>query len=333
MMSAALMGPLTAAAQKKKQIMTVTGMIDAASMRQTLPHEHILVDFIGAEEVNPPRWDREVVIDKVLPHLQEARNAGCQTLIDCTPNYLGRDVGLLKQLSSQTGLFIVTNTGYYGGSDHKFLPQHAFTETAEQLAQRWIQEWQSGIDGTPVKPGFMKISVNNGHLSDISLKLIHAAALTHRKTGLTIASHTGGAVPAFQQIEVLKSHRIDPSAFIWVHAQKENDTQQYVKAAREGAWVSLDGLRSNNIGDYLSRLTALKRERCLDKVLLSHDAGWYDPGEPDGGEFTPFTVLFRQMIPALEHEGFTEREILQIIQHNPANAFAIGLKKWRKKRR
>src|SRR5690606_30084934 len=128
-------------------------------------------------------------------------------------------------------------------------------------------------------------------------------------------------------------HRIDPSAFIWVHAQKENDTQQYVKAAREGAWVSLDGLRSNNIGDYLSRLTALKRERCLDKVLLSHDAGWYDPGEPDGGEFTPFTVLFRQMIPALEHEGFTEREILQIIQHNPANAFAIGLKKWRKKRR
>src|SRR5690606_7987936 len=136
-------------------------------------------------------------------------NAGCQTLVDCTPNYLGRDVGLLKLLSEKTGLYVITNTGYYGGSNHKFLPSQAFTENAEQLAARWIREWQQGIDGTPIKPGFMKISVNPDHLSDISLKLIKAAALAHLKTGLTIASHTGPAVPAFEQMEVLKTHRVD----------------------------------------------------------------------------------------------------------------------------
>lgn len=330
--STAMMGSTGAlASPKRRQVMTVSGMIDVSSMRLTLVHEHILVDFIGAEEVNPPRWDREQVMEKVLPFLEEARNAGCQTFVDCTPNYLGRDVGLLKQLSEKTGLSIITNTGYYGGSNHKFLPAHAFTETAEQLSKRWILEWQKGIDGTPVKPGFIKTSVNPEHLSDVSLKLIQAAALTHLKTGLTIASHTGPAIPAFEQIEVLKSNKINPAAFIWVHAQSEEDPQQYVKAAREGAWVSLDGLRNTNVSDYLSKLLLLKREKCLHRVLISHDAGWYDPEKPDGGEFVPYTALFRQMIPAMEQEGFNETEILQLIQGNPANAFTIGVKKLKRK--
>ena len=319
-------------AAERRRVMSVKGIIDASMMGQTLIHEHILVDFIGAEEINPPRWDREAVIAKVLPHLEEAKSAGCKTFVDCTPNYLGRDVVLLKQLSEKSGLHIITNTGYYGGSDNKFLPAHAFTETAAALADRWRMEWEHGIDATVIKPGFMKISVNPGHLTDISLKLIQAAALAHKKTGLTIASHTGPAQPAFEQIEVLKANRIDPSAFIWVHAQNEEDHHQYVKAAREGAWVSLDGLRAENIQDYIERLLFLKKERCLDRVLLSHDAGWYDPAKPDGGDIREYTVLFRKLLPALEQDGFVESEILQLIQANPATAFAIGVKKWKKKR-
>lgn len=321
------------AAGKSKKVMTVRGVIDAVAMRNTLVHEHILVDFIGAEEVNPPRWDREKVIRKVLPYLEEARNAGCHTLVDCTPNYLGRDVALLKLLSEKTGLNIITNTGYYGGSDNKFLPAHTFQETPDQLAERWIREWRDGIDGTPVRPGFMKISVNPSHLSDVSLKLIHAAALTHLKTGLTIASHTGPAIAAFEQMETLKMNKVDPSAFIWVHAQNESTLEHYARAAREGAWVSLDGLRQENVDDYVERLGYLKKEKCLHRVLVSHDAGWYDPGKPDGGEFREFTVLFRKLIPALEQQGFEESEILQLIQSNASNAFAIAIRKWKKKRK
>lgn len=321
------------AAKRKTQVMTVTGLIDASAMGHTLPHEHILVDFIGAEEINPPRWDREEVFNKVLPFLEEASASGCHTLIDCTPNYLGRDVALLKQLSEKTGLNIITNTGYYGGSDNKFLPAHTFTETADQLSSRWIKEWHGGIDGTPVKPGFMKISVNPANLSDVSLKLIQAAALTHLKTGLTIASHTGPALPAFQQIEVIKRNKIDPSAFIWVHAQNETDMNQYVKAAREGAWVSLDGLRDDNVDDYVQKLIFLKKEQCLHRMLVSHDAGWFDPGKPDGGEFRGFTALFKRLIPALEQAGFVETDILQLIKLNAASAFSIGVRKLKKKRK
>lgn len=318
--------------KKKKQVMTVTGPIDASAMGNTLPHEHILVDFIGAEEINPPRWDREEVMEKVLPYLEEAKSAGCHTFIDCTPNYLGRDVVLLKRLSEKSGLHMITNTGYYGGSDSRFLPAHTFHETADQLAERWIAEWQSGIEGTEIKPGFMKISVNAGPLSEVSRKLITAAAMTHLKTGLTIASHTGPAIPALEQIEILKSNKVDPTALIWVHAQSESDLNYLVEAAQAGAWVSLDGLNDQNITDYIHKLSHLKKEKCLDKVLLSHDAGWYDPGKPEGGELRGYTVLFRKLIPALEQEGFDESEIIQLIQKNVENAFSIGIKKWKRRK-
>jgi phosphotriesterase-related protein len=62
---------------------------------------------------------------------------------------------------------------------------------------------------------------------------------------------------------------------------------------------------------------------------LSHDAGWYDPGKPQGGELRGFTSLFKKLIPALEQEGFNESDIIQIIQTNAANAFSIGIRKFK----
>ncbi len=311
-------------------VMTVTGPIAPGDMGVTLTHEHILVDFIGARLIDPERWNRDEVADRVLPFLDEVKSLGCRTFVDCTPNYLGRDVELLKQLSQTSGLNIITNTGYYGGSDHKFLPEHAFTDTAEQLAAKWVNEWKLGIEKTGVKPGLIKISVNAGTLSEISRKLIRAATLTHLRTGLTIASHTGPAVAAMEQIAILKKERVSPSAFIWVHAQNEKDTATHVEAARDGAWVSLDGLNDDNVEWYVEQLNHLKGEKCLDRTLVSHDAGWYKPGEPGGGDFRGYSALFTKLIPALRQAGFAQSDIDQLIRVNPMNALTIGVRRLKK---
>ena len=83
-------------------IMTVTGPISAGQLGTCLIHEHILVDFIGAAKYDPQRWNDDDVVKKVLPYLQEVKNAGCKTIVECTPNYLGRDVQLLQRLSKQS---------------------------------------------------------------------------------------------------------------------------------------------------------------------------------------------------------------------------------------
>jgi phosphotriesterase-related protein len=306
----------------RAHVMTVNGPIHPEQMGWTLIHEHILVDFIGAANIDPNRWHHQSVISKMLPRLLELKKLRCNCFVDCTPNYLGRDVRLLKKLSDKSGLHFITNTGYYGGSDHKFLPAHSFTESAAQLSERWVQEARSGIDGTSIKPGFIKISVNDGPLSPISRKLIEAAALTHKKTGLPIASHTGGSIAAFEQLEVIEKAGADSASFIWVHAQNETDWSRYIAAVKKGCWVSLDGISEDNIEEYISRLKFLQEEKSLHRTLVSHDAGWYDPDRPDG-EMRKYTPIFTELIPALSKRGFSEDEIDLLMTINPSSAFTV----------
>jgi phosphotriesterase-related protein len=94
-----------------------------------------------------------------------------------------------------------------------------------------------------------------------------------------------------------------------------------------GAWVSLDGLNETNAENYLKMIKNLKESNLLPKVLLSHDAGWYHPGEENGGEFRGYSVLFEKLIPLLEKNGFSKKEINQLMVKNPANAFAIRARK------
>jgi len=308
-------------------IMTVKGPVPAAKAGTWLTHEHILVDFTGADSIKPGRYERAAVINKVLPYLREAGEKGCSTFAECTPEYLGRDPELLRLLAGSTGLNILTNTGFYGAVNNKYIPSFAFSLSPEQLAQIWIDEWEKGIGKTGIKPGFIKIAVERDSLSEFHRRLVRAAAITHLKTGLVIASHTGPSLPAFQQLEVLKAEGVSPEAFIWVHAQAEKDAGVLCKAASKGAWISIDNLSDNNVADFVSLLKAIKEKGCLGKVLISHDAGWYDPVKEEGGDFRGFTTLFDRLIPELKNNGFTDADVNQILKINPSKAFAVRVRK------
>ncbi len=308
-------------------VITVNGKIPATSMGTTLIHEHFLVDFIGADKISYDRWDKDEVIKTVLPYLHEVKKYGVKTILDCTPAFLGRDIILQKRLSDESGLQILTNTGYYGAVGNKYLPHWAFTETYEQIAKRWINEYENGIENTNIKPGFIKIGVDPGHLSELHQKLLKAAAVAHLQTGLTICSHTGPAVPAFEEIEILNEMNVHPSAFVWTHAQLEKDKTLHIKAAIEGAWVSLDGIGWGDFEEYADSIDNLKKAGMLHQVLISHDAGWYKPGEKDGGNITGYTNIFTELIPLLRGRGFSKKDIQQLLVKNPAEAFSIRVRK------
>lgn len=306
-----------------EEIITVSGAVPSGEMGLTLIHEHVLVDFIGADSTGYHRWDRNIAAQVILPKLHEAKEAGVQTIFDCTPAFLGRDPILLRILADSTGIHFVTNTGLYGARDNLYLPKYAFTESADQLAARWIDEFENGIEDTGIRPGFIKISVAPDSLSPLHEKIVRAAARTSKATGLTIASHTGPFLPAFQQLELLASEDVTPDKFIWVHAQNEEDIGKHAEFAERGGWVSLDGLAWGDLDPYLVIVRNMKESGHLDRLLLSHDAGWYSPGEPDGGDFRGYTVLAEKFIPLLKENGFTQEEIDQIVVVNPQKAFAL----------
>jgi predicted metal-dependent phosphotriesterase family hydrolase len=319
--------PKLSASKDKKVVMTVLGPIDANAMGFTLTHEHVLVDFIGAGKISKSRYDPEEVFHIALPFLKEIKAQGCDTLIECTPAYLGRDPELLKRLSVASGLNMVSNTGYYGAVNEKYLPAHAHTESAEQLSARWINEWKKGIEGKGIKPGFIKTSVDKTPLTPVQQKIISAAALTHLATGLVIAIHTGNGEAAKEQLAILKSHGVRPDARIWVHAQNEQDIGYHIEAAKLDSWVSFDGVNPESIRAYVNFLQAMKKENLLHRVLVSQDSGWYHVGEPKGGTFNSFTCIFTEFIPALQKEGFIQDDIDLIFKKNPAAAFVVDVRK------
>lgn len=309
-----------------EEIATVTGPVSPDQLGTTLPHEHILVDFAGAEVVDPDRYDRSAVIEAALPRLRALRRAGGEALVECTPAYLGRDAAVFRELSRRSGVTILTNTGYYGANDDRHLPPHAFEESADALADRWIREREEGIDDTDVRPGFVKIGVDPGSLSQVDARLVRAACRTHVETGLTVASHTGPAVPAFEQLAILREEGVDPSAWIWVHAQNESDLSRHVEAARRGAWVEFDGYGPDATDEYVRILSEMRDAGVLDRILLSQDNGWYHVGEPGGGTFRPYDPLLAELVPALRQEGFGEDEIRRLTATNPAEAFTVSVR-------
>ena len=313
---------------KQPLIQHVNGTQMVSSDDIWLTHEHILVDFVGADSIQPNSWDHETVIKEVLPFLDELKEFKVNYFVDATPNYLGRDVMLLKEIADRTGIRIVTNTGLYGARNNKFIPEYAREMTAENLAGMWISEFENGIDGTSIKPGFIKIGIDNAAtLSPMHEKLVRAAALTHLKTGLTIASHTGKAEGLWPQLNILKDAGVSPEAFIWVHAQSENNNDNFLKAAKMGCWISLDGL-GWELHKYVEKILFAKQNGILDKILISHDAGWYDP-QKESQNIKPYTNIFRKLYPELKSKGFTEDEFKLLISLNPSKAYAIKVRKGR----
>ncbi len=210
---------------------------------------------------------------------------------------------MLQRLAEISGLHLLTNTGYYGANGGKHLPAHARTESAEALARRWADEWRDGIEGTGIRPGFIKIGTDAGPLPEVNQKLVRAAARAHLASGLTIAAHTGDGRAAIQELAILEEEGVHDSAFIWVHAQNERDTALHARAAASGAWVEFDGISPQAIARHVELVRAMKARGLLGRVLLSHDAGWYHVGEPRGGDYWPYDTLMAQFVPALRAAG------------------------------
>jgi predicted metal-dependent phosphotriesterase family hydrolase len=308
------------AQHRKHSINTVRGPLPSEKLGIPLMHEHVLVDFVGADKVSRDRYNPEEVFGVALPFLQELYAAGCRTLVECTPAYLGRDPALLIKLSKASGLNIVTNTGYYGAANDKFIPQHAYNETPEQLADRWSQEFTESIERTNIRPGIMKIGVDKGPLSEIDAKLVRAAALTHLRTGLTIASHTDDGVAALEELNLLKKEGVAASAFIWVHAQSEPQTEKHFNAVKQGAWVEYDGISEESLDKHINLVKSMIDRGFIHRTLVSQDAGWYDVGKPGGGKYRGYKTLFTRFIPELKKSGVSEAQVRRLLVDNPKEA-------------
>ena len=317
----------TSFATPSASIQTVLGPIPASSLGFTLPHEHVMVDFIGAQKTDRARWNVDQVVVRMKPFLMAAKQSGIRGFVDCTPAYLGRDPRVLKKLAQDTGLHILTNTGYYGDGKGLYLPESAQSESSSEIAKRWLLEWQDGIDGTGIRPGFIKIRVDGeeaerSRMTEMDRKILGAAAQVSSKTNMAVTCHSPGPSGLAATLS-FAAQGGKPAKFIVAHCD-DNGVELNRKIAAAGSWVSIDSIGRKPVKDYLSIVMPLL-EKSPDRLLMSMDSGWFHVGEPDGGKIDGFTALPDQFLPALREAGVSPAQISRITVENPATVFTSSV--------
>jgi len=196
------------------------------------------------------------------------------------------------------------------------------------LADMWIAELTEGIQDTSIRAGFIKLAMSDDGPTMLEIRNLKAAAKASQRTGAVIASHTITGKVARKEMDVLEEAGLDLDRFIWVHAQTETDPAVLEEAARRGAYLELDsvGAPFQSQADLLETILAIIQADYADQLLLSHDAGWYNPALPDGlpeEGFRGYTALTKEFLPALLERGITEEQVRLITVDNPARAFAF----------
>jgi phosphotriesterase-related protein len=312
---------------KNRYIQTVLNRIPADSLGLTLPHEHLYTDLRGPRVPNYARSNPDHVVSVMKPYLDEISHFGVKALVECSTIGVGRNPIILKKLALNTPIQIIAPTGVYRQA---FVPPDLISKSSSELADMWVRDITEGIEGTDVKAGFIKMAVSDEGITPLEAKNLKAAFLASQKTGAVIASHTIGGKLALEEMDLLENFGLDLKRFIWTHAQSETDITYHQEAAKRGAYISIDAIGSGWAPDedMLEYTLALIEAGFNEQILLSHDAGWYDPsqsnGHPADNGIRGYTALFKSFLPELRFRGVNEDIITRITKQNPGKAFAFS---------
>jgi phosphotriesterase-related protein len=308
-----------------KRIHTLKGSVETDSLGLILPHEHLFTDLRGPHVPGYAEGEPSAVVQVVEPFLAEASAAGVTALVECSTVGVGRNLSVLKRLADATSIQIVAPTGVYREA---YIPDSLLDAAEEDLAELWTTELLEGIEGTSIRAGFIKLAMSDDGPSALEIRNLKAAARASQDTGAVIASHTIGGQVAQREMDILEAAGLDLQRFIWVHAQTEPDLSILREAVGRGAFLEFDsvGAPFQPQAELLETVIALIGAGFINHLLLSHDAGWYNPARPDGlpdEGYRGYTALIRDFLPELLRRGITEEQVRLITVDNPARAFAF----------
>lgn len=304
---------------------TVLGDVPLSDLGMILPHEHLFTDLRGPNVNNYAQDEPDLVLQVLHPYLAEAEQAGVTALIECSTIGVGRNIGILRHIAEHSPIHIVAPTGIYREA---FTPEQFLTSTIDDLCELWIQELTQSIESSASRAGFIKIAVSDDGPTALEERNIRAAARASKATGAVVASHTIGGRAALDELGILQDEGLKLDRFIWVHADSEADLDFHRKIARLGAYVEFDfiGQPGTVPEATVEKIRSLMDEDLGDRILLSHDAGWFQPGnlngQPEGG-IRGYTYLSDEFIPLMMRKGFDHQTVKQLIEDNPKKAFAI----------
>jgi phosphotriesterase-related protein len=308
---------------------SVLGNIEPKDLGFTLMHEHIISMNPSMAQAFPQWFNRQETISIAINQLQYTKLLGLNTIVDATPFNLGRDILMLEEVSKKTGVNIIASTGFYF-VDEPFLRNWE----PEYLRDLLLQEIESGIQGTSIKPGVIKCASEDA-ISETNEKLLRVAARAQKQSHLPIITHSSSVNKnGLHQQEILLDEDVDVSKLVIGHCGDTTDIDYLESLLGNGGFIGFDRFGLDILLPMESRLEVcaeLLKKGYEDQIVLSHDYcvffDWFPPEimpmvMERGASRWSYHHIFEDIIPRLLEQGATENQIHMMTVENPRKIFS-----------
>lgn len=284
-----------------------------------LPHEHVFVDLRTPDQPGYAEADTASVVEVMSPQIEAIKALGVTALVEATTGGVGRRADIDRAVSLAIDFPIVVPTGNYR---EPWIPEWVRDADEAHLADWMLEELDEGIRGAGFKAGWIKLSAGDDGMTPLETRILRAAVKAARNTNAVIGSHTIRGRVVHDQLDVIEAHGYTAARFISIHTQEEPDFDMQMSVARRGAWIEYDHVGRTDDETVITQILRVLDAGFGDRLLLSHDLGWFDPALPGGGSPRPYTHLSEVLLPALRQRGVDEATVTLLTQTNPFNAFA-----------
>lgn len=311
-------------------IMTVTGEIAADQLGHTLAHEHLYCDI---SKYSGRADNRVMDVELVADELADFHEAGGRSIIEMTPEGIGRDAVKLREISEASGVQVISGMAFY---DESTYPEWLHTASVDQIADYLVRQIEEGSEG--VRAGLIgELASHNEPAPNPSGYQLHepesrvfvAAAKAQKRTGVAISTHASLGRAGHAQLNVLERAGADLARVVighcdahW-HEDIDLDLQYYLPILERGAYCQFDligwtELASDEIR--AERIATLVKLGYASKVTLSTDTCRLSHLHRNGGR--GFDYLWKSFLPRLRQRGVNENEIHSMLVDAPRTVLA-----------
>lgn len=334
-------------------IRALNGNFKKEELGFTLPHEHILIDMISCVDEMPyPEFHGKITCsnrylmvsdpyyiqenaaytdeDTAVRELLLFKEYGGKTIVDATPDDIGRDVSKLARISEKTGVNIIVGCGHYTDPS---LSEKVHNMTVSEMTDEILNDLTVGIQGTDMKAGIIGEIGTSADITPTEWKSVEAALLASRETGAPIHFHTSlWEENGIEIIKLAKKLGTDLSRICIDHIDVDLREDYCLRLLEEGVWIEFDncgkeffmpprdcGKIRGKFAYDMERAEMIKKlieKGYGDKLLMTNDICLKTMLAEYGGN--GFMHVARTMVPMLRYIGVDEADITRLTITNPA---------------
>lgn len=282
-------------------------------MSYTLMHEHIYLDLSKVKQNPDCLLDS---FDLMVAEFKALKQKGVSRIVDVTNMGIGRNIAYVERIQQQSGVEIVSATGCY---KEPFLPEWFYLENIEQIAQRFIDEIEIGIEGSPRKAQIIgEVGSGFDDINEQEQKLLRSAALASLATGKWITTHTSLGRFGEEQLDLFAEMGLSAEKVIIGHTDLAGDQDYLFRLLDRGAMVEFDTIGKLNYQSDEVRADLFSQavlQGYAEQLLLSVDITRKSHLKANGG--IGYAYLFDVFLPMLQQRGVTSSQLKVILQDNP----------------